>query len=202
MDYIFTPKDIYLLIKQADKRNLLGVILLAGLSVGFRIWLGISFEALALAALLFATAFWNLNSRIIIVIALFYLALIPLLLLLPDTKFPIAQVWARKSAIWAFYCLAIGVGKQLFEYIVEARLSVHRRIQRPVQIITTIIKQHATFLGHQTAQPKAPTAPPVVAPNAEPLVTEAQPTIAKSKTKHKTNMDGIVLKRRTIIPHT
>ncbi len=201
-DYIFTPKDAYYLIKRADKRTLLGVLLLLGLDIILRNQLGTSYEALGFGSLIFAIVFWDLDSRIVFSLALFYLILIPLILLLPNQTFPAAQLWAQKSAVWAFYCLVIGVAKQLWEYFIERRFHTRQKVERSVQIITTIVGRHARFLGHQESPPRVPVAPveemeeevlPIIEPEA------VLPTvISKTPIKHKASMDGIVLKRKSI----
>ncbi len=114
-DYLITPKDFFLLFRSLFRLSLFlwaKIIVLVG-----AFFLATHFGAGtvdALFILFFVAVFiFNIEARVPISLALFFLVAIVLIMLLgPYTEYVNETTWPEAIAVWVYYLLAIGVLKQ------------------------------------------------------------------------------------------
>lgn len=128
-DYLIMPKDIFIgikkffiVMKKSSWRSLIGLGLVIVLAIIMRVYFDFHIESIVFWLFFFILMFWNLDSRISIVIALGGLVIIPLLLYLGQRDILLTgEDWAENVAVWVYYFLVIGVVKQIWEFQKEKR---------------------------------------------------------------------------------
>lgn len=182
-DYLFTPKDLYAILKGAGARNLAGTLLLTVCAAALLAY-GLPLELVLLLAFGFAVFYWQLNSRIPLSLALLYLIFIPVLLAVAGTS-NLAQIWAEKASVWAFSLLALGVAKQVWEYIQDHRNRLWRDLLPAWASYPTIT---SLLTGNPRPTPRSRgVAPPLVPkPKSKAAVTQSPKTVSELAT-----IDGI-----------
>jgi len=127
-DYIFVPGDVLELGKKfwfwQHYTDWLGVLLVVLYWLVFGYLWGLPGEPLFFFGFIMAIIYWGMDSRVSIALALLCLVSIPVLLTLFNKNILFqGEMWAEQVAVWAYYFLAIGVVRQIFEYRIDAKIS-------------------------------------------------------------------------------
>jgi hypothetical protein len=126
-DYLFTPKDFYYGLKALPKIlslwDVLGIVILAFIFEMWALFINVSVQGMFFIFFAVILFHWHVDSRFSISLALGSLISVVLLLVLDRFGFAygLGQQAAEQVAIWAFYFLAIGVIKQIWEHFREKR---------------------------------------------------------------------------------
>jgi uncharacterized membrane protein YciS (DUF1049 family) len=120
-DYIFTPADLFhgilYVLKNIHLWDIMGLILLVLVYFNIKIFLGWQSDSTIFFLFFFAIIYWDLDSRVPIALALFFLLLCPLFYFLSnDYNLLIGEYWAEQAAVWTFYLLVFGVVKQMWDF--------------------------------------------------------------------------------------
>ncbi len=198
IDYIFTPVDLYRILRSAGWKNIIIILVLIVIALYAKAHTGLSSEAIIFSIVITFIFLVNIDMRMPIALALSLLIFVPILLVLSYTTFPRAEIVAEQIGMWAFYLLIIGASKYTWEYIRERKLEqIIPSGSKKIHVVTSMLKKHAAFLGHQRLE--------VIPPIKKPTTSPKNITIKVKLTKHsKTpemkkilSMDGIVLRRKS-----
>ena len=122
-DYVFTPGDaihfgreFWGTVRRLGGRDILGIALVSAVVFALRVYAGFGPEALFFWAFALSIFYWRWDARLPIGAALGCLAAIPLLLVLYNQNIVYSgEDWAERVAVWAYYFLVMGVGKQIVD---------------------------------------------------------------------------------------
>lgn len=123
-EYFITIKDFYRLIRKmivgVSITTIIGEVLMVAWIVVMFFVLHWPLEAIFFVSFFVALVYWNIEGRVSIGIGLICLVLIVIMQLLVDVlvSLPLQQL-SENLAVWAFYFLALGVLKQIYELILE-----------------------------------------------------------------------------------
>jgi hypothetical protein len=120
-EYLFTPKDIWQIIKSFfrfnTKKSIFGLVLLFCAVLFLWLTSTLNFENIFLLLFLFVVFYWNLSWKFSIGIALACFIVIPILFIVYRTQIiPIGEIATEHIAEWAFYFLLIGAIQQFWQY--------------------------------------------------------------------------------------
>jgi hypothetical protein len=172
-DFLITPMDVFRAMRHVWRRagwyDIVGAALLALLLADLRLMFGFGAEALFFWGFGFVTFYWRRDGRAAVGLGLLCLTTVPLLLALGQPGILIyGEAWAEQMAVWAYYFLIIGVGKQLVDLGVERFRA--RRAQPAAEEDPTLARFRMPATGTQTEAfwtPRRPTSPrpnPAVSP--------------------------------------
>jgi hypothetical protein len=136
-DFLITPMDVIRGIRHVVRHlgwyDLIGLVNLVCLLLILQQLLGFSVESLFFWGFGFALFYWRRDGRIAVGLGLLCLVAVPLLLALGQPGILIyGEAWAEQMAVWAYYFLIIGVGKQLVDLGVDRFQSRKNQPAAPV----------------------------------------------------------------------
>lgn len=123
-EYFITTKDLFGLIRKIivgiPMVTIAGELLMVAWAAVMFFVLHWPLEAVFFVTFLAALIYWNIEGRVSIGIGLICFVLIIIMQLLVDVliSLPLQQL-SENVAVWAFYFLAIGVIKQIYELALE-----------------------------------------------------------------------------------
>jgi hypothetical protein len=135
-DYLLTPKDVWHIVRdtfrRADERDWIGVIIiLFFIAARLSPLLNIALRESLFLIFLFVIFYWRVDSRVSVGLGLSCLVIIPLLLVLYNARYLFeGDLYAEEVAVWAYYFLAIGVVKQIGEYIADSKVHKVEKVHK------------------------------------------------------------------------
>ncbi len=123
-DVIITPRDIWALVRhlfsRRGQRDLFGLILLLVWTAELGYGLHASPEVVFFWGFVLVLVYWRQDGRFALACALACLVMTPVFLELGQGGWLLyGKKWAEQTAVWTYYFLCIGVGKQIFDMLLE-----------------------------------------------------------------------------------